>query len=387
MSTHNTPVLPTQHHPDLGGEQPPKLAKLANDPVLSSITVPQQHPSEQLPLQQPPQQQQQRDEKQKRRANLPKATTNMLKAWLFDHHLHPYPSDIEKREMADKYNLSLSQINNWFINARRRLLHPLRSKMLGHVQSKKPTLDNSDAIYNDALRKCYSDLAHSAAREQQTGTNPQHSQSNVVFFTPVASNGSPAHPPSDKNGQVQYVMLAPSQHVPPLSSFASPWNGQQISVMYQGNVIPTIQGADDQQDQDPQQQPQQQQASSQRNGQDDGQPQQPQQQQHQQPHPQHQAQHQTQHQHPQHQHQHPHHTHQQQHPQQQQGAPQQQNDGTQPAQSAQEHHQPPHHQLQQDRHHHEVPIAVPLDISQGTSVLIGMDHNSGRPLPSMVQRD
>ena len=38
---------------------------------------------------------------------------------------HPYPSEDEKREMAHQTNLSLLQVNNWFINARRRILQPM----------------------------------------------------------------------------------------------------------------------------------------------------------------------------------------------------------------------------------------------------------------------
>lgn len=42
----------------------------------------------------------------KPRSNLPKSTTNMLKAWLFDHHNHPYPSDLEKVCRAFRYHLT-----------------------------------------------------------------------------------------------------------------------------------------------------------------------------------------------------------------------------------------------------------------------------------------
>ncbi|XP_072885826.1 homeobox protein PKNOX2 isoform X2 [Hemitrygon akajei] len=38
---------------------------------------------------------------------------------------HPYPTEDEKRQIAGQTNLTLLQVNNWFINARRRILQPM----------------------------------------------------------------------------------------------------------------------------------------------------------------------------------------------------------------------------------------------------------------------
>ncbi|KER29259.1 hypothetical protein T265_13413, partial [Opisthorchis viverrini] len=38
---------------------------------------------------------------------------------------HPYPTEDEKRQIATQTNLTLLQVNNWFINARRRILQPM----------------------------------------------------------------------------------------------------------------------------------------------------------------------------------------------------------------------------------------------------------------------
>ncbi|KAF4123213.1 hypothetical protein GMORB2_6763 [Geosmithia morbida] len=58
----------------------------------------------------------------KRRGNLPKETTDKLRAWFMTHLSHPYPTEDEKQELMRVTKLQMNQISNWFINARRRQL-------------------------------------------------------------------------------------------------------------------------------------------------------------------------------------------------------------------------------------------------------------------------
>ncbi|KAL5104541.1 Homeobox protein PKNOX2 [Taenia crassiceps] len=60
-----------------------------------------------------------------KRGVLPKRATQVMKQWLFQHLVHPYPTEDEKRQIASQTNLTLLQVNNWFINARRRILQPM----------------------------------------------------------------------------------------------------------------------------------------------------------------------------------------------------------------------------------------------------------------------
>ncbi|XP_020573319.1 homeobox protein BEL1 homolog [Phalaenopsis equestris] len=56
---------------------------------------------------------------------LPERSVSVLRAWLFDHFLHPYPSDVDKHILARQSGLTRNQVTNWFINARVRLWKPM----------------------------------------------------------------------------------------------------------------------------------------------------------------------------------------------------------------------------------------------------------------------
>ncbi|KAH6801588.1 hypothetical protein C2S51_000388 [Perilla frutescens var. frutescens] len=56
---------------------------------------------------------------------LPERAVTVLRAWLFEHFLHPYPTDTDKIMLAKQTGLSRNQVSNWFINARVRLWKPM----------------------------------------------------------------------------------------------------------------------------------------------------------------------------------------------------------------------------------------------------------------------
>ncbi|XP_019152749.1 PREDICTED: BEL1-like homeodomain protein 7 [Ipomoea nil] len=60
---------------------------------------------------------------------LPENAVSVLRAWLFEHFLHPYPKDSEKIMLARQTGLTRSQVANWFINARVRLWKPMIEDM------------------------------------------------------------------------------------------------------------------------------------------------------------------------------------------------------------------------------------------------------------------
>ncbi|XP_062172703.1 BEL1-like homeodomain protein 8 isoform X3 [Alnus glutinosa] len=56
---------------------------------------------------------------------LPERSVAILRAWLFEHFLHPYPTDTDKHMLATQTGLSRNQVSNWFINARVRVWKPM----------------------------------------------------------------------------------------------------------------------------------------------------------------------------------------------------------------------------------------------------------------------
>ncbi|KAG5677221.1 hypothetical protein PVAND_006997 [Polypedilum vanderplanki] len=103
--------------------------------------------------------------KRQKRGILPKHATSVMRAWLFQHLVHPYPTEDEKRAIAAQTNLTLLQVNNWFINARRRILTPMLEHATDSPSSNKKSPEQQQ---NDQQ------LAKRFWTEQLSNSNSQH---------------------------------------------------------------------------------------------------------------------------------------------------------------------------------------------------------------------
>ncbi|KAH7925886.1 hypothetical protein BV22DRAFT_1159206 [Leucogyrophana mollusca] len=113
----NSSSYPSTSSPMSASQAPPPAA-------VSSPRSPQTVPSSTLV-----------DRPTRKRGKLPKETTDYLKAWLHRHSDHPYPSEEEKKQLCHATGLSMSQVSNWMINARRRILAPAHRAASGPTTS------------------------------------------------------------------------------------------------------------------------------------------------------------------------------------------------------------------------------------------------------------
>uniref|UniRef100_A0A8C3MFE8 Uncharacterized protein n=1 Tax=Geospiza parvula TaxID=87175 RepID=A0A8C3MFE8_GEOPR len=117
------------------------------------------------------------DKKSKnKRGVLPKHATNIMRSWLFQHLMHPYPTEDEKRQIAAQTNLTLLQVNNWFINARRRILQPMLD---ASNPDPAPKAKKIKSQHRPTQRFWPNSIAASVLQQQggNAGTNPDGSLS------------------------------------------------------------------------------------------------------------------------------------------------------------------------------------------------------------------
>lgn len=151
--------------------------------------------------------------REKKRGIFPKLATNIMRAWLFQHLTHPYPSEEQKKELSEQTGLTLSQVNNWFINARRRIVQPMidQSNRSGPVGVFGP---DGSGIYMDGQ------MIHNQGIPD-LGSD---------FYGSAMSAGYPGHP-GPPPPQIGYSSLHPSQ------TMLIPGHPHQAMMMAQGGHL------------------------------------------------------------------------------------------------------------------------------------------------------
>uniref|UniRef100_A0A804L1D4 Uncharacterized protein n=1 Tax=Musa acuminata subsp. malaccensis TaxID=214687 RepID=A0A804L1D4_MUSAM len=83
--------------------------------------------------------------KKKKKGKLPKEARQKLLNWWQLHYKWPYPSETEKVELAESTGLDQKQINNWFINQRKRHWKPSEDMQFVVMDGFYP--QNASALY------------------------------------------------------------------------------------------------------------------------------------------------------------------------------------------------------------------------------------------------
>ncbi|URE02128.1 Homeodomain protein JUBEL1 [Musa troglodytarum] len=139
---------------------------------------------------------------------LPERSVNILRSWLFEHFLHPYPSDADKHLLARQTGLSRNQVSNWFINARVRLWKPMVEDM--YQQEFKEEGEESEKGETSRQR------AQSPPPPQQQQQQTQQVRRGVEANAPA--EGDPSASSSSMSRQHHFV--SSSETLPPGVAFS-----------------------------------------------------------------------------------------------------------------------------------------------------------------------
>ncbi|KAL9932670.1 hypothetical protein V8E36_008369 [Tilletia maclaganii] len=144
-----------------------------------------------------------------RRGNYPRHVTEHLKQWLFSHREHPYPTDHEKRELAHHTSLTMTQLNNWLINARRRLL---RDQGNGELQPSIGHQGQQTMAYLPPPSTSTPQSSQHSAQQQQQQQYDLHLQHSQPLQSPPLHESAPRQHRLQQQQQHDYDAHAHSQH-------------------------------------------------------------------------------------------------------------------------------------------------------------------------------
>ncbi|KAJ7952951.1 BEL1-like homeodomain protein [Quillaja saponaria] len=124
---------------------------------------------------------------------LPERSVNILRAWLFEHFLHPYPSDADKHLLARQTGLSRNQVSNWFINARVRLWKPMVEEM-----------------YQQENKEAEATAEDREMRNQNESNSGQLAQTSMPTTTAATQTASTTTWPTGKRSNINAAKSDPS---------------------------------------------------------------------------------------------------------------------------------------------------------------------------------
>ncbi|CAO2827061.1 unnamed protein product [Amaranthus hypochondriacus] len=117
---------------------------------------------------------------------LPERSVSVLRAWLFEHFLHPYPKDSDKIMLAKQAGLTRSQVSNWFINARVRLWKPMIEEM--YKEELKEQEQKDGVSEEKALGSSKENSTNEENIQENMNNGEQNNGASTTSFIPITTN-------------------------------------------------------------------------------------------------------------------------------------------------------------------------------------------------------
>ncbi|KAJ4844866.1 hypothetical protein Tsubulata_004357 [Turnera subulata] len=144
---------------------------------------------------------------------LPERSVNILRAWLFEHFLHPYPSDADKHLLARQTGLSRNQVSNWFINARVRLWKPMVEEMYQQEAKEEDLSGGEDNKERKQTSSNNNSTGHAQTPTPTTTTTTASSAAAPPSGTAAAASATattPAAAAAGKRSEINAIESDPS---------------------------------------------------------------------------------------------------------------------------------------------------------------------------------
>ncbi|GMI96825.1 hypothetical protein HRI_003351800 [Hibiscus trionum] len=131
---------------------------------------------------------------------LRESSVSVLRAWLFEHFLHPYPKNSEKIMLAKQTGLTRNQVANWFINARVRLWKPMIEEM------HKEEFGEMDSNFKSSLENAAKAMGENSSASEDRGEESQESMTSKVARADNVQQGQVQHSKPDHIPNVELHM-------------------------------------------------------------------------------------------------------------------------------------------------------------------------------------
>ncbi|XP_062227843.1 homeobox protein BEL1 homolog [Phragmites australis] len=162
---------------------------------------------------------------------LPERAVAVLRAWLFEHFLHPYPNDVDKHILARQTGLSRSQVSNWFINARVRLWKPMIEDMYTEEVKQQSQSEATQNPSGTRVKPENNTMASATTQGGESHLRTVGNPSSITSSSIVTDGDHLFHSYPNMHGSHSLVSLTLGLQQQP---FASPMTQQRSPVVLQG---------------------------------------------------------------------------------------------------------------------------------------------------------